>query len=61
VLRLADSILSLRGLLKDLYIGLAKVEKVLVTLEELMDKEGLEKIHNHTKKSSSEIKKLLSE
>lgn len=33
-----------KELLKDLYTGLAKVEEVLATLEELMDKEGLKRI-----------------
>jgi len=41
---LADSITTPKGLLKDLYMGLAKVEEVLATLEELMDKESLERI-----------------
>ena len=30
--------------MKNLYVGLAKVEEVLATLEELMDKEGLKRI-----------------
>jgi len=41
---LAESVTIPKGLLKDLYIGLAKVEEVLATLEELMDKESLERI-----------------
>ncbi len=41
---MADSVAIPKELLKDLYIGLAKVEEVLATLEELMDKEGLERI-----------------
>jgi len=39
-----ESVTIPKELLKDLYIGLAKVEEVLATLEELMDKEGLERI-----------------
>jgi len=60
-----------KELLKDLYVILIKVEEVLATLEELMDKEGLERIQKAedeykrgeyiTVKSSNEIKKLLSE
>jgi hypothetical protein len=60
-----------KELLKDLYVSLIKVEEVLATLEELMDKEGLERIRKAedeykggeyiTVKSSDEIKKLLSE
>lgn len=30
--------------MKDLYLGLARVEEVLATLEELMDSEGLERV-----------------
>ena len=41
---MAESVTIPKGLLKDLYIGLAKVEEVLATLEELMDKESLERI-----------------
>jgi len=68
---LAESVTIPKGLLKDLYMGLAKVEEVLATLEELMDKKGLERICKAeeeyrkgeyiTVQSSSEIKKLLSE
>lgn len=68
---MADSITIPKGLLKDLYRGLAKVEEVLATLEELMNKEGLERIRKAeeeyrkgeyvTVQSSSEIKKLPSE
>lgn len=57
-----------KTLLKDLYVGLAKVEEVLATLEELMDKEGLERTRKAeeeyrkgryiTVQNSSEIKKL---
>jgi hypothetical protein len=60
-----------KELLKDLYVSLIKVEEVLATLEELMDKEGLERIRKAedeykrgeyiTVKSSDEIKKLLNE
>jgi len=34
-----------KELLKDLYQGLVKVEEVLATLEELIDSEGLQRIH----------------
>ena len=59
------------SLLKDLYEGLAKVEEVLATLEELADKEGLERIKEAeeeyikgkylTFKNSEEIQKKLQE
>ena len=65
---MAESIVIPKTLLKDLYMGLAKVEEVLATREELMDKEGLERTRKaeeeHRKgeyitvKSSSEIKRL---
>jgi len=65
---LAESIAIPKTLLKDLYMGLAKVEEVLATLEELMNKEGLERTRKAeeeyrkgeyvTAESSSEIKKL---
>lgn len=65
---MAESIAIPKTLLKDLYMGLAKVEEVLATLEELMDKEGLERTRKAeeeyrkgeyiTVKSSSEIEKL---
>jgi len=65
---LAESIAVPKTLLKDLYMGLAKVEEVLATLEELMDKAGLERTREAeeeyrkgeytTVQSSSEIKKL---
>jgi len=57
-----------KELLKDLYMGLARVEEVLATLEELMDKEGLERIREAeeeyekgkyiTVRNSKEIEKL---
>ena len=40
---MAESIAIPKTLLKDLYMGLAKVEEVLATLKELMNKEGLER------------------
>lgn len=65
---MAESVTIPKGLLKDLYTGLAKVEEVLATLEELMDKEGLERIRKAeeeygkgeyiTVQSSGEIKKF---
>ena len=41
---MAESVAVPKELLKNLYMGLAKVEEVLATLEELMDKEGLKRI-----------------
>lgn len=68
---MAESVTIPKRLLKDLYIGLAKVEEVLATLEELMDKKGLKRINKAeeeyrkgeyiTIQNSSEIKKSLSE
>jgi hypothetical protein len=65
---LTESIAIPKTLLKDLYMGLAKVEEVLATLEELMNREGLERTRKAeeeyrkgeyvTAESSSEIKKL---
>ena len=65
---MTESVAVPKGLLKDLYVGLAKVEEVLVTLEELMDKEGLKRIRKAEEEyakgeyvsiqSSSEIKKF---
>jgi len=70
-LSLAKTITIPEELLKDLYVGLAKVEEVLATLEELMDKEGLERIRKaeeeyrkgeyKTIQNSGEIKRLMSE
>lgn len=69
VLDLSESVIIPIDLLRDLYIGLIKVEEVLATLEELIDKEGLERIKKAEKeykegeyltvRSSSEIKKLV--
>ena len=66
---MTESVTVPKELLRDLYIGLAKVEEVLATLEELMDKEGLERIRKAEEeyrkgefirvKSSSEIEKIL--
>jgi len=63
-----ESVAVPKELLKDLYAGLAKVEEVLATLEELMDKEGLKRIRKAEEEyakgeyvsiqSSSEIKKF---
>ncbi|MCD6445789.1 hypothetical protein J7L49_03280 [Candidatus Bathyarchaeota archaeon] len=68
---MAKTIAIPEELLRDLYVGLARVEEVLVTLEELMDKEGLERIRKaeeeyekgefETVRNSGEIKRLLSE
>ena len=66
---MVESVTIPKELLKDLYIGLAKVEEVLATLEELMDREGLERIRKAedeyekgeyiTIQSSSEIKEFV--
>ena len=71
MLCLAKTIAIPEELLRDLYVGLAKVEEVLATLEELMDKEGLERIRKaeeeyekgefETVRNSGEIKRPLSE
>ena len=66
---LDESVVIPKDLLKDLYIGLVKVEEVLATLEELFDKEGLQRIKKAEKEykegeyitvhDSSEIKELI--
>jgi len=66
---LAETVSVPKELLKDLYTELVKVEEVLATLEELMDKEGLERMHRAeqeyakgeyvTVKDSSEIKEII--
>jgi hypothetical protein len=71
VVGLAKTVTIPEELLKDLYVGLARVEEVLATLEELMDKEGLKRIRKaeeeyrkgkfETVRNSSEIERLLSE
>jgi len=71
VLHLAKTVAIPEELLRELYVGLARVEEVLATIEELMDKEGLERIRKAEEeykkgeysiaRNSSEIKKLLSE
>ena len=68
---MAKSVTIPEELLKDLYVGLARVEEVLATLEELMDKEGLKRIRKaeeeyrkgkfETVRNSGEIERLLSE
>jgi hypothetical protein len=68
---LAKTVAIPEELLRELYVGLAKVEEVLATLEELMDKEGLERIRKAEEeyrkgeykivRNSGEIKRLLSE
>jgi len=50
---LAESVSVPRSLLKELYEHFAKMEEVLATLEELADREGLERI----KKSLEEYKR----
>jgi len=50
---LSEAVSVPRPLLKELYEHFARIEEILVTLEELMDKEGLERIE----KSLEEYKK----
>jgi hypothetical protein len=50
---LSEAVSVPRPLLKELYGHFAKIEEILATLEELSDKEGLERI----KKSLEEYKK----
>jgi len=66
---LDESVVIPKDLLRDLYIGLVKVEEVLATLEELFDKEGLQRIKKAEKeykegeyitvRDSSEIKEFI--
>ncbi|MEM0003291.1 MAG: hypothetical protein QXT08_03890 [Thermoproteota archaeon] len=66
---MAESIAVPKELLKNLYKGLAEVEEVLTTLEELMDREGLERIREAEEEyrkgdcviveNSEEIKRLI--
>ena len=68
---MTESVTIPKALLKDLYMGLVKVEEALGTLEELVDKEGLGRIRLAeeeygkgeyvTAQNSGEIKRLLSE
>ena len=39
-----ESVTIPKALLKDLYMGLVKVDEALATIEELMDREGLERV-----------------
>jgi len=67
---LTESVTIPKALLKDLYMGLVKVEEALGTLEELVDKEGLGRIRLAeeeygkgeyvTAKTPEEIRKVLS-
>ena len=41
---LGDVVSVPRALLEELYVHFMKIEEILATLEELMDKEGLERI-----------------
>lgn len=50
---MTESVTIPKELLRDLYTGLAKVEEVLSTLEELMDREGLER----TRKAEEEYRR----
>jgi len=68
---MTESITVPKALLKDLYMGLVKVDEALATIEELMDREGLERIHKAeeeyekgeyvTIRNSNEIRRLSSE
>ncbi|MEM3714350.1 MAG: hypothetical protein QXF82_05320, partial [Nitrososphaeria archaeon] len=65
---MAEFVVVPKELLKNLYKGLAEVEEVLATLEELMDKEGLKRIEEAEEeyqrgdyvivKSGEEVKRL---
>ena len=69
VLALDESVVIPKDLLRELYVGLVKVEEVLATLEELFDKEGLERIKKAEKeyregeyvtvRGSDEIRQLI--
>ena len=69
VLALRESVVIPRGLFRELYDGLVKVEEILATIEELMDREGLQRIGKAEKEyekdeyvtacGSNEIKKLI--
>jgi len=50
---LEESIAIPKELLKDLYLGLTKVEEVLATLEELADSKGLQR----TRKAEEEYRR----
>ena len=41
---MGDVVSALKALLEELYVHFMKIEETLATLEELMDKEGLERI-----------------
>lgn len=66
---MAESVAVPKELLKNLYKWLVEVEEVLATLEELMDKEGLERIRRAEEEyrrgdyviveNSEEIKRLI--
>lgn len=71
VMVLVESVAVPKELLKELHEGLLKVEEALATLEELMDREGLERIRKAreeygkgeyvTVEKSSDIRKLAEE
>ena len=68
--RLSEAVTIPKPLLKELYEHFSKIEEILATLEELMDKEGLERIRKSleeykkrecvTARTPDEIKKVLS-
>jgi len=66
---LAESVLVRRSLLKELYEHFAKIEEILATLEELINRKGLQRIKKNleeynrkdyvTAKNSESIKEAL--
>jgi len=71
LINLAESVTIPKALLKALYVGLVKVDEALATIEELMDREGLERVRRAegeyergeyvTVRSGGEIENLSSE
>jgi len=67
---LSEAVTIPKPLLQELYEHFSKIEEILATLEELMDKEGLERIRKSleeykkeeyvTAKTPEEIRKVLS-
>ena len=67
---MSEAVTVPKPLLKELYEHFSKIEEILATLEELMDKEGLERIRKSleeykkgeyaTAKTPEEIRKVLS-
>lgn len=67
---MSEAVTVPKPLLKELYEHFSKIEEILATLEELMDREGLERIRKSledykrgeyvTAKTPEEIRKVLS-